>query len=277
MNTRQKEILTCLVDYFIDSFQPVSSKMVKNRLAIQLSPASVRQVFSTLDQSGYIEKLHTSSGRVPTEKGFRAYVDEFELPKPLFLNNHVDYETYYDKFRFMFDQFLSRLATKIPYVTILKLHHHELSDLASMQYVSLSSTHGLIILFHRIGVVSKILVSFDFDVSLLPYSNLVQWLQKNFHRGISDDELFHRFSKDEVKFIKDVRQSILNNRSDNHISNNFCVAPIGPVNMSSGSEPTRQVSIIRASGITPNSAAFLLVISNRAPAPSEICEDVPAV
>ena len=60
-------------------------------------------------------------------------------------------------------------------------------------------------------------------------------------------------------------------------ASSFWVAPIGPVSINSGSDPTRQESTIRASGFTPNLAAFSAVINKMAPAPSEICEEVPAV
>ena len=60
-------------------------------------------------------------------------------------------------------------------------------------------------------------------------------------------------------------------------ASNFFVAPIGPVSMNSGSEPTRHVSTTRASGATPSAAAFSAVMSRTAPAPSEICDDEAAV
>ena len=75
MNKRQHEILTCVVDHFIDFHQPISSNMVLEKLSIQLSSATVRQVFLSLDKGGHLSKLHTSSGRIPTEKGYRMYVD----------------------------------------------------------------------------------------------------------------------------------------------------------------------------------------------------------
>lgn len=218
MNERQQTILTCLIDHFIDSCQPISSTMVKDRLEIQLSPASVRQVFSVLDQNGYISKLHTSSGRVPTNKGYRAYVDQIQLPNAFTLDSHVDEQTYYDKFRFLFDQFLVRLSQQIPYVTILKINHQELSDLASIQYVSLSSSHGLLLLFHTVGVVSKVLVTFPMDVSQLDCEALTSWVKTNLNQSVDDDLLHHQFNHDEVEFIKTIRKSLL--CSDDIVVNN---------------------------------------------------------
>ncbi|MEK9727023.1 MAG: hypothetical protein VW397_02825 [Candidatus Margulisiibacteriota bacterium] len=209
MNERHKEVLTCLVDHFIDSYQPISSFMVKDRIGMQLSSASIRQVFSVLDHQGYVEKLHTSSGRVPTDKGYRAYVNYLNLPNAMQLDGHVDYETYYDKFRFLFEHFHDRLSKNIPYITILKLNQRELNDFVSVQYVSMSSSHGLLILFHRVGIVSKINITFEFDISDIDTSSLIMWLQKNMFRKVDDEELEQRFSSNEMRFIKQVRQVIL--------------------------------------------------------------------
>ncbi|MGA0242216.1 MAG: hypothetical protein ACO3K7_04405 [Candidatus Marinamargulisbacteria bacterium] len=211
MNDRQKTILTCLVDHFIDSCQPISSTMVKDRLHIQLSPASVRQVFSVLDDGGYIKKRHTSSGRVPTDKGYRAYVDRLTIPSALSLDAHVDAQTYYGKFRFLFDQFLDRLASKIPYITLLNLRGAELRDIAMVQYVSLSAFNGLLLVFHRVGIVSKLPVRFSFDVSGLAHSDLVSWLSSVYPIENRRNELLRAsFSQKECDFIEVVHEAMAN-------------------------------------------------------------------
>ena len=105
MNKRQDEILTCVIDYFIDSPQPISSKMVLDKLSIQLSSATVRQVFSVLDNEGYLAKLHTSSGRVPTDKGYRRYVDKIQgVSSEIALGNVVTDNSYQVKFRYFFSK-----------------------------------------------------------------------------------------------------------------------------------------------------------------------------
>ena len=66
---RQKDVLTCVVDTYIDTAEPMSSKKVLDRMRINVSSATIRQIFLTLDQNGYLEKLHTSMGRIPTDRG----------------------------------------------------------------------------------------------------------------------------------------------------------------------------------------------------------------
>ena len=208
MNDRQKTILNCLVDHFIDAFKPVSSSVVKNRLNISLSPASVRQVFSTLDDDGYIQKLHTSSGRVPTDKGYRFYVDNIPQPNGLFLDRHIDTHTYYGKFQFLFDQFLDRLAQKLPYIMLLNVRLSQMQNVATLQYVSMSAFNGWLLIFHRVGVVSRRPVTFPFDVLDLDHKRLVNWLSYQDAFPVSEAVIEATFSKKEADFIHTLQSAI---------------------------------------------------------------------
>lgn len=72
---RQKDILHLLVQTYIRSGEPVGSKTLSSRLDGTLSPATIRNTMAELEEAGYLTHPHTSAGRVPSEKGFRSYVD----------------------------------------------------------------------------------------------------------------------------------------------------------------------------------------------------------
>jgi heat-inducible transcriptional repressor len=80
LTDRQLLILQVIVDDFINSAQPVGSRTLSKKESISLSSATVRNEMSELEEKGYIEKPHTSSGRVPSQKGYRFYVDNL-LPQ----------------------------------------------------------------------------------------------------------------------------------------------------------------------------------------------------
>ena len=164
MNERQQTILTCLIDHFIDSCQPISSAMVKDRLEIQLSPASVRQVFLFWIKMVIFRNCTHLQVGCQLIKGIVPMLTKC-IPNAFNLDTHVDEQTYHDKFRFLFDQFMDRLSQKIPYVTILKINHQELSDLASIQYVPLNShPMGYCYCFIQLGLYQNH-SSFPIDVS----------------------------------------------------------------------------------------------------------------
>lgn len=76
LNDRKKQILKSIVDAYIDSGEPVGSKYLTTYGNISLSPATIRNEMSELEEMGYLDKPHTSAGRVPSSSAYRLYVDE---------------------------------------------------------------------------------------------------------------------------------------------------------------------------------------------------------
>ena len=81
MQDRQNKILKIIVEEYIKSAKPVGSKAICDTL--NCSSATIRNEMSILEEKGYLEKTHTSSGRVPSEIGYRYYVDNLMEPKEL--------------------------------------------------------------------------------------------------------------------------------------------------------------------------------------------------
>lgn len=75
LNERSREIFRHLVEAYLDSGQPVGSRLISKRLDQKLSPASIRNVMSDLEEAGLLFSPHTSAGRLPTDAGLRIFVD----------------------------------------------------------------------------------------------------------------------------------------------------------------------------------------------------------
>jgi len=75
LNARSQQILEAIIEEHIATAQPVGSRAITDRLTVNLSPATVRNVMADLAEQGYICSPHTSAGRIPTELGYRFYVD----------------------------------------------------------------------------------------------------------------------------------------------------------------------------------------------------------
>ena len=73
--TRSDEILKMIVEHFIRTAQPVGSKTLLAAYKLDYSSATIRNEMNALEQEGFLEKVHTSSGRVPSKKGYEYYVD----------------------------------------------------------------------------------------------------------------------------------------------------------------------------------------------------------
>ena len=74
LNERSREILRHIVDAYMESGEPVGSRTISRRLAMSLSPATIRNVMADLEDAGLLYAPHTSAGRLPTERGLSLFV-----------------------------------------------------------------------------------------------------------------------------------------------------------------------------------------------------------
>lgn len=83
LNERAAALLRLLVDRYIQDGQPVGSRTLARAGGLSLSPATIRNVMADLDELGLVASPHTSAGRIPTQRGYRYFVDALLAPEPL--------------------------------------------------------------------------------------------------------------------------------------------------------------------------------------------------
>jgi len=83
LDDRRREVLRTLIDLHVETGEPVGSESLSRALDRTLSPATLRNIMADLEALGYLDHPHTSAGRVPTDDGYRLYVDALMGPQPL--------------------------------------------------------------------------------------------------------------------------------------------------------------------------------------------------
>ncbi|MDP9433206.1 MAG: heat-inducible transcriptional repressor HrcA [Actinomycetota bacterium] len=83
LEDRRLDVLRAIVQDFVSTNEPVGSKALAERHSLGVSPATIRNDMAALEDEGYITQPHTSAGRVPTDKGYRLFVDRLSSVKPL--------------------------------------------------------------------------------------------------------------------------------------------------------------------------------------------------
>jgi heat-inducible transcriptional repressor len=78
---RQQDVLRATVRHYVDTVEPVGSNPLVRRFGLPASPATVRSAMGALEQRGLLTQPHTSAGRIPSQQGYRIYVDQL-LPEP---------------------------------------------------------------------------------------------------------------------------------------------------------------------------------------------------
>ncbi|MEF3692348.1 MAG: hypothetical protein V3574_04830 [Candidatus Moraniibacteriota bacterium] len=83
MNQRQEKILECIVEEYTSTAVPIGSKILVEKYKIKASPATIRSEMAELEDEGYLYQPHISAGRIPTDKGYRYFVEELMRDREL--------------------------------------------------------------------------------------------------------------------------------------------------------------------------------------------------
>lgn len=186
MNDRKLEILFSIINSYILDGEPIGSKSLASEYNMNISPATIRNEMSALEKMGLLEKAHTSSGRLPSDKGYRMFVDyilEYKL-NAFSANVSDEMISLLDK-RYHNAKDIVETATKL------------LADMTKLTAVSVTLTNEI----KRINNIKLIRVS-DFQVLLVCV----------FDNGLVINEkiyLNHEITSDELVFINNVIEETL--------------------------------------------------------------------
>ena len=125
---RKLEVLRAIVEDFIATNEPVGSKALVDRHNLGVSPATIRNDMAALEEEGLIAQPHTSAGRVPTDAGYRLFVDRLDQLKPLSVAERRAIQTFLDE-AVDLDDVLHRAVRTLAQLT---------RNVAVVQYPSLS-------------------------------------------------------------------------------------------------------------------------------------------
>jgi heat-inducible transcriptional repressor len=159
LNDRRAAILEAVVTEYIGTAEPVGSSHVANAPGVQVSSATVRSEMVALEREGYLVQPHTSAGRIPTDKGYRFFVDQLTGPGVLgpiqrkqvtqFFNQvHGEMET-------VLEQASGLLSELTSYAAVVVGPSHESASIRSVQLVGLSPLHALLVVVLSDGAVEK--------------------------------------------------------------------------------------------------------------------------
>lgn len=169
LNEREKLILRSIVQQFILTAAPVGSRYIAKKYEVGFSPATIRNVMADLEESGYINHPHTSAGRVPTDKGYRYYVDSLmeiqnlkEEEKDLIAKSLETQAEEPDDLLKIASKILSTVTHQIACVSYPTL---DKAILNKIQLVELSSNRLLVIVAVTSGLIKTITLEMDFEVN----------------------------------------------------------------------------------------------------------------
>lgn len=164
---RRLAVLRAIVEDYVATEEPVGSKALVERHGLNVSPATIRNDMAALEEEGYLAQPHTSAGRVPTDKGYRLFVDRLTTLKPMsaaerraianFLNGAVDLDDVVHRSVRLLAQ-LTRQVAVVQYPTLSR------STVRHIEIVALTPTRLLLVLILSTGRVEQRLVELDHEL-----------------------------------------------------------------------------------------------------------------
>lgn len=155
---RRLDVLRAIVADYVHTREPVGSRALVERHGLEVSPATIRNDMAALEENGYIVQPHTSAGRVPTDKGYRLFVDQISTLKPLspaerraiqhLLDSAVDLDDVVDRTV----RLLAQLTQQVAVVQYPSLHR---SALRHVELVPLDDHRVLLVVITETGRVEQ--------------------------------------------------------------------------------------------------------------------------
>ena len=159
LDERKATILRAVVQEYIETSQPVGSSKIAEADGVEVSSATVRNEMATLEDEGYLHQPHTSAGRVPTEKGYRYFVDALTEPSRLDRRQAVQVKQFFDTAHGELEELLestSRLLSGLTEWTgVVVTPAHADTQIRSVQVVALGPSTVLVVVVLADATVEK--------------------------------------------------------------------------------------------------------------------------
>ncbi len=169
LDDRKLDVLRAIVEDYVATQEPVGSKALVERHQLGVSPATVRNDMAVLEEEGYIRQPHTSAGRVPTDRGYRLFVDRLSRVKPLspaerraierFLAGALDLDDVVHRTVRLLAQ-LTRQVAVVQYPTLSR------SSVRHLELVPISTTRVMLVMIADTGRVEQRLVELPAPVQV---------------------------------------------------------------------------------------------------------------
>ena len=211
LNDRKIKILEAIINDYIETGEPIGSRTIAKKYDLGISSATIRNEMSDLEDLGLVTQLHTSSGRIPSDKGYRLYVDNLMSHRELteeetnFLQNvvinninHMDY---------LMEQTAKALSMLTNYATIISQPKAEQEKIKNIQLVCLDETSIIAVVVTENKSVKNYIVPVDKNFStqdLITISSAIN----NLINKYSLDEIKDLFDKNDTDILSEGEQVI---------------------------------------------------------------------
>jgi heat-inducible transcriptional repressor len=201
LSSRRQAVLSALVEEYVSTGQPVGSKVLVERHALRCSPATVRSELCGLEEAGYLWQPHVSAGRIPTDAGYRAFVDAYQdaIPTAGLSTGEVEriHEAYVALEHELADvmrQTSTLLSSFTNYVAVVAAPALRRARMRRVSVVPLGERRALVVVVTDSGQVANRSVDFELSVTTEIFAEVERYLSAMLEDKVGEDVLGFRQS-----------------------------------------------------------------------------------
>jgi heat-inducible transcriptional repressor len=212
LSERERFVLNSIVEVFIRNATPVGSRYVAKKTNTDMSPATIRNVMKDLEEMGYVTQPHTSAGRIPTDKGYRFYVDSLMLVEKLSEQEKQHIIEYLrgvsvgvDTILEAASQVLARISSQLGVVLSPRFYQ---GVFEKMELIPIADKKILMVLFIKSGLVRTIIMEIATEISREVLEKTARVINERLH-GLSLNEI--KLSLDRrMRDVSDANADLIN-------------------------------------------------------------------
>jgi heat-inducible transcriptional repressor len=238
LNERKLKILQAIISNYFETAEPVGSRTISKNYDLGVSPATIRNEMSDLEELGFIIQPHTSSGRIPSDKGYRLYVDllmeaqKAEMKKLAYFEEMMKSA---GRIENVLKDIVRVLARETNYATLVSTPQYKKSKIKNIQLVSLESKKILVVVVTDANVIKNFMLNLNEEVNQSVLNKLTYVLSERLY-GLKLEEInlpliqeLKRYAKSNEEVISKVLDVIFKAIKD--IDNDSDIFTSGTINI----------------------------------------------
>ena len=217
LSDRKRQILLGAVESYIDNALPITSEKVQSNLFTSLSSATLRNELSTLEEMGYLKQLHTSSGRVPTTKAYRYFVDNLmesqQFDKTLLIKVKEKFESRNTFLLDTIDSIAKKIGEIVEYPVFISMSGYEMLEIRAVNVIPLITGQALVLIQTSDGIINNT-INLDGEINEEHCKDVSKFLTNNLMNRrlidvIDNFDYYNDKFKTQIKYFNDFFSQII--------------------------------------------------------------------
>lgn len=217
LTDRQKLILKAIIEEYIESNEPVGSKILTDKPYLNFSSATIRYDMQELEESGYLEKTHTSSGRIPAQMGYKYYVEHLITRDDSIEKSFRAFDKIFDDTELSKEDTIKRvvdlLSDETGYMTVISGSSSNYAVVKKLEIIEVSKGEAILLVVTSDGAVQSQAISIPSYVNTDELSRLIDMFDNAMYdRPVYEirEVLSKEVSKPRIRQMVDFKDDILN-------------------------------------------------------------------